>query len=190
MTSRLFTFAAVLAGTIAVSACGDPESAVPSSLNHEDTLVAYALTGTPASFPTALNAFARQVLRIDGGFAFDVAFDIDPAGKAVIYPVSVIGGPYAVSRRVGIQLSTSTFEALVRAPTGGYTYDAALVVTAPAVIAIELTSPAVCQLSFAQTFYAKLAIDSVKTTSRELFLRQLVDPNCGFRSLTPGIPRN
>jgi hypothetical protein len=190
MTSRLFSLAAVLAGTLLVGACGDPVRVDARSGTFTDTLTAYALTGTPASFPTALNSYARQVLRIDGDFAFDVAFDIQPDGKAVIFPVGAIGGSYAVNRRVGVQLSSSTFEALVRAPGGTYEYEDALIVTPPAVIALEMTNPAICQFEFSQVMYAKVSVDSVKTGTRQLFLRQLIDPNCGFRSLAPGVPRN
>jgi hypothetical protein len=35
-----------------------------------------------------------------------------------------------------------------------------------------------------------MVIDSVRLTTRQLFLRITAEPNCGFRSFLPGVPRD
>jgi hypothetical protein len=36
-----------------------------------------------------------------------------------------------------------------------------------------------------QTLYAKLTVDSLNATTRRLYARTVVDPNCGYRSVVP-----
>jgi hypothetical protein len=45
-----------------------------------------------------------------------------------------------------------------------------------------------CQFALSPYLYAKIAVDSVTLSTRTLYLRMGVDPNCGFRSFAPGIP--
>jgi hypothetical protein len=56
-------------------------------------------------------------------------------------------------------------------------------------VVFELASDA-CQYSLASQLYAKLVVDSVASTRRQIYFRAVRDPNCGFRSLQPGVPKS
>lgn len=190
MKSRLLTIVVLVAGALAAGACSDPFSATASYANVVDTLKAYSLSGTSSILPAALNLSTAQVVRVDGDFAYDVVFDIDSADRAVVYPVRLIGGPYASSRTVGIQKFTGSFDAYTKAPTGGYAYDSTAVLGPGQGIVLQLANATICQYQFSSFMYAKLVIDSVVPAERAIYFRALVGNNCGFRTLTPGTPKN
>ena len=53
------------------------------------------------------------------------------------------------------------------------------------------TASSICIYDPAPTLYAKVVIDSTKpTTTRAIYMRVTTDPNCGYRSLVPGLPSN
>ena len=57
-------------------------------------------------------------------------------------------------------------------------------------LAIESADPTACGIAITgNSIYAKLVIDSVNRVTRQLYLRSVVDPNCGFRSFASGIPK-
>jgi hypothetical protein len=59
------------------------------------------------------------------------------------------------------------------------------------VVVIESVDPAACSSSFyGTTTYAKLIIDAVDPVNRVLKTRFTVEPNCGFHSFAPGVPKN
>ena len=41
-----------------------------------------------------------------------------------------------------------------------------------------------------EPFYAKLTVDSINVVERFAIVRSLVDRNCGYKSLSAGIPKN
>ena len=127
------------------------------------------------------------VARVDGSFSFDVAFDINAQGDIVLLPVGVVGQNPAGNRSVGILTPTGTFESATEAPLGGYTVDSVTVVKVGQT-AIVRAQEAACALSPTPYYYAKLVVDSLDRSARTLFGRMLINSNCGFRSLTPGLP--
>ena len=80
MKARLAVLA-TMSVAVVLSACGDPTSLKAGLLNSTDTLFVYALTGTPPSYPSGVSIVASQAVRVDGFANFDVALDIDPAGR-------------------------------------------------------------------------------------------------------------
>jgi hypothetical protein len=188
----LLTAAASLAG---VSACDDAIGLNAGIGTLTDTFTVYALSGTPTAAPVALSTTDRIAVRIADNLAFDVAFDLDESGNVTAYPVRlvvpfrVIGGILQETHRVGIQKSATAFDQLSKAPTGGYKYDSATVVRAGETLIVEVQA-AQCAFSFSPVLYTKIAIDSVFTTARAMRLRTVHDPNCGFRSFLPGIPKD
>jgi hypothetical protein len=189
MKARL-ALIATMSGVVVLNACGDPTNLRATIPTFVDTLSVFALTGTPPSYPSGVSIVARQVIRVDGFANFDVAFDIDAAGSAVIYPVKLIvaaGG----SRPVGLLKVPSPFEAVVEAPSTGFDTDAPIVFAAGETIVIQSAHNAsqdVCQFALSPYIYAKIAVDSINAASRTLYLRMVLDPNCGFRSFATGIP--
>ena len=189
MKARLAVIAAGFTAAL-LSACGDPAGLKASLLNSVDTLSVFALTGTPPSYPAGVAFLSRQAVHVDGFASFDVAFDINAAGNAVIYPVRLIvasGG----SRAVAIQKIGAAFETVAEAPKTGYQSDSALVALPGETVIVQSAhngSADLCQFAFNPNIYAKVAVDSVNLASRTIYLRMGLDPNCGFRSFAEGVP--
>jgi hypothetical protein len=189
MKARLALLATMCVVAV-LSACGDPTSLKANSLTSVDTLSVFALTGTPPTYPSGLSLLARQAVRVDGFGSFDVAFDIDAAGHAVIYPFKLVvatpGG-----RPVGLQKLSGSFETVLEAPRTGYETDSSLVVAPGETVVLQSAHNQredICQFALSPYLYAKVAVDSVNLASRTLYIRMGLDPNCGFRSFASGIP--
>jgi len=184
----LLAMAAIAVGGVA---CGDL-TGVPASLpTLADSTVVYAINGAPPGAPTALHVYAGQLFSADASFVFDVAFDIDASGHAVILPQRAVASGLAATHTVGLQTATGTYESLTRAPTSGYRADTALVATPGVPVLVQSTDPNTCGVSLTGTvLYAKLVIRSVDVASRQMVVQFTTDPNCGFRSFLPGIPKD
>ena len=185
-------FAVIAAGFTAalISACGDPTGLKASLLNSIDTLSVFALSGTPPNYPSGISFLSGQPIHVDGFALFDVAFDINADGNAVIYPVGlVVASPS--SRPVAMQKISLPFESVAEAPKDGYQSDSALVALPGETIVVQSahnSSADLCQFALNPNIYAKIAVDSVTLSSRTIYLRMGLDPNCGFRSFEEGVP--
>jgi hypothetical protein len=147
----------------------------------------FPITNAPTNVPTALN-FLNGPTFANTNFAFDVAFDIDPAGVTRVYPVRALAGDLAggLVKRVGLQLVPGSFESLREAPRAGYDTITAQVVVPGSVLAVELLEIQACQFSLGGSFlYGKLVVDSIRPDGRRIFGRAVAGPNCGFRELMP-----
>lgn len=187
---RLFALLAATL-TIAVAACGN-FTGVPASLpTISDSGVVYAINGAPPGAPTALHVFSGTLQPADANFLFDVAFDIDPSGNVVYRPVSTIASGLASSHSVGLQTSSTAFDALQRAPGGGYHPDTAVVTKLNTVVLVQSHDVNACGVSLTgSTLYAKIVVTAIDPVSRQLKVRYTVDPNCGFRSFATGVPKD
>ncbi|HYU51784.1 MAG TPA: hypothetical protein VEK37_02520 [Gemmatimonadaceae bacterium] len=189
MKGRLVLLATMFV-VIALNACGDVTSIKASLPITVDTLSAFALSGTPPSYPSGVAILARQVVRVDGFASFDVALDIDASGNAIIYPVKLVvasGG----SRPVGLLKLPGAFDQIMEAPKTGFESDSALVMLPGEVVVVESAHSGdgdLCRFALSPNIYAKIAVDSVNLASRTLYFRLGLDPNCGFRSFATGIP--
>jgi hypothetical protein len=159
-----------------------------------DTLVAYALTGTPASFPSGLSVTLRSTVRVDATGSFDVGFDISPKDSIVVSPVRVLVSQLVPTvPAVGIQIPAAgtTFESITRAPGGYYRPDTAVVVKPgqPFVLLTSRSTPSqTCLYDPTPRIYAKVVVDSIQPATRAVFMRVTTDLNCGYRSFEPGLP--
>ncbi len=193
--ARALSFCVMAAAAGGVAACDDPIGLQAGIGTLTDTFTVFALSGTPPSVPVALSTTDRIAVRMSDQLAFDVAFDIDAGGIVRAFPIRqvvpfrVIAGILQPTHRVGLQKATTTFDNLTRAPSGGYNYDSATVVRAGETLVVEVQAGQ-CSFSFSPNLYTKIAIDSVFTGSRSFRLRTVHDPNCGFRSFKPGIPKD
>jgi hypothetical protein len=190
MKARLVLLA-TMSVVVGLNACGDPTNLQASGINSVDTLSVFALSGTPPSYPSGLNALARQPVRVDGNANFDVAFDIDGSGNAVVYPVKLVVSLPGGSRVVGMQTLATVFDSVTSAPKSGYQTDTAVVLAPGNTLVLQSQhnfSGDLCQFAINGNIFAKVAVDSVDLASRTLFLRLGLDPNCGFRSFVEGLP--
>jgi len=187
--SRRLALVAASLGVVTTASCDDPFALKAESQVVTDTMVVYAMSGTPLGFPSALSTTFRTVVRVDPSFAFDVAFDIDAQSRVRLIPVRLVGGSATQTRQVGLQKLTVPFDQLLLAPGSGYTYDSVLVLGPGESAVIQALSER-CALFVNQFLYSKLAIDSVFTASRLIRFHLVHDPNCGFRSFAPGVPKS
>lgn len=190
MLGTLLAFAA--AGAFA-SACGDVEGLEATAQTLYDTLTVFPLTGSTAVTPTALNTPFALVTPIGPSGNFDVAFDLDAQRRVVLYPVKLVVQPLSGASNVGLRKVTGTFEALDRAPTGVYDTDKPLVVSVGEVVVIESQrnrSGDICGFAISPNIYSKLVVDSVSTGTNAIWFRVAANPNCGFRSLATGLPKD
>ena len=191
MKARLVLLA-TMSVVVGLNACGDPTSLRASLITSVDTLSVFALSGTPPSYPSGINVLARQAVRVDGGASFDVAYDIDANGDAVVYPVKQVVSLPGTSRAVGMQKLLVQFDSVSDAPKSGYQIDStSFVLTPGATLVVQSQhnfSGDICQFALNPNIFAKLAVDSVNLASRTIYLRLGLDPNCGFRSFVAGVP--
>ena len=178
-----------VAAVLATGACADTTSLTAQNPVFSEQITVFALTGSTAALPSALHTPSLTPVRADGGFNFDIAFDIDAQGRAVLYPMSMLVISTGTrTHPVGLQKLTVPFDSLTRAPNSGYVADAPLTLAVGEGAVIESTLPNLCGYPYPLTIYSKIVVDSIKPAARSIHLHATVDPNCGFRSFLLGVP--
>ena len=189
MTPRKFALALVASASV-LTACGDSQLLQASLPTVQDAYILFALTGTPAAYPSGLNTYVRSAVRVDGNANFDVAFDIDSAGRAVLYPVQKIVSSLSSARHVGLRKVSGTFENVTIAPSGTYA-DSTIVASEGDIVVVQAARNGAgdaCQYDISPYIYTKMLVDSIAVDTRTIVLQTVLDPNCGFRSFESGIP--
>lgn len=185
---RAVALASLLFGVAgALTACSDPFKLKAQYANEPFTYSVYGMSGTaPANAPSALDLTSRAVVKVDGSFNFDIAFDVDSKGKIMVIPQRLVGTPVSGSRTVALQRLSGGYEAVTEAPTRNWLLDSALTISTGDVVGIRITSLS-CMYQMSNDMYAKLVIDSVKASGL-IYGRGVLNPNCGFKSFAAGIP--
>ena len=176
---------AALAAVCVVAAC-DNSNGLPtaSNANAVDTVSLYALDGTPLPSPSGYNVASNSVVRTDRFTTFDFAFNITPAGQAVLLPTGAMG----LGQSSGIQVQSIAFDAVTEAPGGAYV-DTTAVAIDSGTVAVVHSRAVQCSYGAIVFYYGKIEVLAVDTVARRIDLQVLVDQNCGYRGLEPGIPR-
>ncbi len=117
---------------------------------------------------------------------FDFAFDIDSTGVAMILPATVLGIP----TEAGVQIVEQPFDDIVTAPTDGFVSDSAISITVETVfVARSRASTELCSVFIGSLpRYGKFRILALDMNERTVTFETLVDVNCGFLGLEPGLP--
>jgi hypothetical protein len=170
-----------------VAACEDPNANKATFTNADQPFAIAALTGSDVTAPAGLSLANRTVVRIDGVFDFDLAFDINGAGQVVVFPVGKVGTPISGTRFLGLKRGGVSYDQLSEAPKSGYTADSTMVISLGAGLAVQ-SQASNCVYSLTPYTFAKITIDSVHPVKRMLYGRALINLNCGLRQLTPGLP--
>lgn len=200
MQLRTFLRAALLpcvVGVLGATACSDPFKPQAQLDTFADGLVVFGYSGSSAQSPAAIDLSGPRAVRVGtrtdvvAGVGpvtsptFDIAVDVNAAGKVVLYPSPLLLASSVVPRRIGFRTVATPFDSLTRAPAGGFRFDSAYVVSVGDVVAIEAQTGGCTSTA---PLRAKLVVDSVSRAANAVFLRVLTNPNCGFRSLAPGRP--
>jgi hypothetical protein len=184
---RRLAFCGLVIGAGLTGACSDPFKATAQFDNADQPFFVHALSGAPLPFATGLALPAKSVTRVDGTFAFDVAFDLNAQGDILLLPVRVVGQNPTGSRQVGILKPGGAYENVDLAPTTGYVLDSVTVLRKGEAAIIQ-AQEASCSLSLSPYMYARIVIDSVDLVGRAMWGRTTININCGFRSLKIGLP--
>jgi hypothetical protein len=178
-----------LAAAIAVAslnvACGNTTGLpAPAITNVVDTVSLYALRGTAITLPSAYSLEGALAVRTDQTTAFDFAFDFDSIGEPALFPTE----PLHLGALSGLQRVTTPFAAITLAPTGSYVFDKPLALDTGTVVLVR-SRPTICVFGTTVSLYAKLHVLAVDSTARRVNFEILVDQNCGYRGLAPGLPK-
>jgi hypothetical protein len=182
---RFATLLIAVAGLTALAACKSPQELPNAQIpNTVDTVTLYALNGTPVGTPSAYALIGPKV--VDVGVpppVFDFAFNID--GDPVLMPSGTFPGLPNVA---GLQRATSpTFGLILTAPIDGYVIDKPLVI-GPEALVLMRSATFLCADGTNHSLYGKLHVLDISVTARTVRFEVMVDQNCGYLSLAPGLP--
>ena len=181
----LFGVAAV-AGSLTTTACGSTlDVPAATDTNAIDTVTLYALRGTDLLQPSAYDVVGRVVAHTDRLEAFDFAVDIADDGTPLLYPAGTLGLP----KDPGVLLLTTAFDSVTSAPLTGFVSDTVQHLALGTVFVVKSRPNGLnCALAGTLPRYGKFHVIAVDLVKRSISFEALVDANCGYRGLEPGLP--
>lgn len=174
----------LLAVAIAAAACSGNQLPPAQISNVVDTVTLGALDGSDLRLPAAFSVAEGLAVRTDQSANFDFVYNIDKAGRHILLPLELIGLGSSGSADPGLQKVTTPFDNLGSAPVDGYVVNDTLAFVVGDVIVAR--SRISCSLGVPQ--YAKIQILSFNDSLRTMQMQVLANINCGYRSLTTGVP--
>ena len=177
--------AAAVAALSTAVACGEDITIPPATIpNVVDTITLAAVTGTPVHQPSAFDIVSIVVVRTDQQLPFDMVFVMSPSGSSSFEPALLIG----LENEAGLLPSSLPFDSITTAPEEDYVSDAPLPVQIGSTfIGQSRLSSQNCTLGSLPR-YGKFHVLAIDTDARTITLELLVNENCAYRSLEPGIP--
>ncbi len=189
--SLLLSRLAALVLLALLPACGDDDpfrgSATTSNTVAHFSLAAFS---TGAIAPTAIDLLNQRPVRPElqaAGTNFQLAIDVNAQGQVSLLPVLTVLNPPTGALSVGLQRSPLAFDAVGRAPTGGYVTDSVRTAAPGETWLLQLQTP---NCVFGDPFYGKLEIEGINLATRRAVVRLMINRNCGYRDLIEGLPRN
>jgi hypothetical protein len=174
----------LLLGAIACSdSNGLPDPTLPN-VERIDTL--YSLVGTAVATPSAYALEGGRRIRTDQTDAFDFAYNIEPDGSHVFLPRAALGIDTSTSVNPGFQARSETFQDITVARSNGYVTNAAV----PIALGQRYVARSRITCGIGVPKYAKIEIISFDDVAKIVTFRILIDDNCGFKGLEPGLPKN
>lgn len=170
---------------LVVAACSDNNGLPdPTFTNVEETETLYALVGTPVATPSGYALDGPGLVRTDISDAFDFAYNIEPDGRHVFVPRAALGIEPTNTVNPGLQFRTQSFEGITEAPSNGYVTDRVVPIAQGERYVVR--GRVTCNIGVPK--YAKLEILSFDSTAKTVTFRILINDNCGFKGLEPGLP--
>jgi hypothetical protein len=171
-----------------VAGCSDAIGLPTNFTIADQAYTVFALSGSDLNAPTGMLFSTRTVVRVDGTFQFDIAFDINKDGNAVILPVNQVGTPVGGAPLIGLQRTSQAYADITEAPRSGYQFDSSMVVRPTAALIIQAQN-ITCSGFLTPYIFAKITVDSVNVPARTIYGHTLINTNCGSRQLKPGVPK-
>jgi hypothetical protein len=166
--------------------CSNANSlADPTIANVVDTVTIGALVGTPISTPSAYSVVSNAV-RVDQTPDFEFAYNVQgPDSQNVFLPRAALGLVSGSTANPGVQVRPETFDQITVARSNGYVTDSAVAVSLGERFMVR--SRVICT-SLGVPQYAKLEI--LALDNKSVTFQVMVDRNCGYKGLKPGLPDN
>lgn len=171
------------------AACSDANSlGAATEINVVDTVTLGALEGTPISTPSGYNITVGP-LRTDQSVDFEFAYNVrrlaDGTYQRVFLPRAALGLSSPGSADPGLQRRDETFDAIGRAGSNGYVTDSAVPIDLGQRFLVR--SRVVCT-DIGVPLYGKIEILGFQDST--VTFQTLVNQNCGYQDLLPGLPDN
>lgn len=183
----------MVVGLVTTTACDDDLGLTAFTVAAPVTVTVYALNGTAQTLPAGLDLRLRSAVPVNPNWAFDLAFDLNASNEVLVHTPRSVSSELVGIHRVGLQTSPLTFDQLIDAPTSGFVYDSLLTVPLGRTVVVDKVDPSCNRFGGAFLGFnirAKFIIDSISTSRRAIYLKLLSNPNCGYRSLEPGEPKD
>ena len=176
---------------VALAGCNDPNSLPDASEpNLTDTVTVFAIDGTPVATPSGFSIDLGNPVRLDQFPAFDFAYNVDVSGNPVLLPPRAAGMPRSNLDAGILPQGTATdglqWDQITVAPFDGY------ITLDPVVAAVGNTyvirSRVICSIGVPR--YGKIEVLEFNSApdSLSVTLQILLNQNCGYRGLEPGLP--
>ncbi len=169
------------------AACSDTTGLPGATVeNAVATVELFALSDDSVALPSAYVLDGARRVWTNQSSVFDFAFDFDSQGRAVL--LSTYAASPTLGKLSSLQRATVPFDSVTIAPTGRWVYDSAFVVEPGSVLLVR-SRPTSCITGITVSLYAKLRVVTVDAAAQRLEFEILVDQNCGYRGLEPGLPK-
>jgi hypothetical protein len=177
----------VLFGLALLASCSDANNlAEPTATNVVDTFTLGALEGTPIATPSGYSATAGGPVRTDRTLDFEFAYNVrrleNGDSQPVFLPRAALGFS-STTADPGLQRREEEFDEITRARSNGYVTDSAVPIQVGE--RYLMRSRVVCS-GLGVPLYAKLLILGIE--DRSVTFQLLLDGNCGYKGLEPGLP--
>ena len=175
--------------TPVVTACSDPNALQPAtSANRVDTVDVFSLSGTPVWEPSAYATLERRAVRLDQTNAADFAYEMMTSGRRAFLPGALVGTPGSAGVDPGFLRTTLPFDSITVAELNGYVTRDTVDIAQGDVFYVRGRISAICFLGLPT--YGKLEVLSFDDDVRTVRFQVLVNTNCGYKSLEPGLPKH
>jgi hypothetical protein len=182
---------AIAIAAITAAACKGFTDVPASLVTDTESSTVYAINGAPLGAPTAIHAYAGQFVPATADFLFDVAFDLDDQAQIHILPQRQVASGLQATHTVALATVSDTFEAVGAVPSGlKFRPDTGMIIQRGQVVIAQVTDATACNFSITgTTLYAKIVVKAINRVDRTMQVKFTTDPNCGFRSFAPGVPK-
>jgi hypothetical protein len=175
---------------LVASGCGNPTKPAAAIQIAYDTLTAYSLNTALPYQPTAFDLATNSLVVPDGTLQFDFALNLEKSGAIVIYPPKLVVTALGAPRVVGLEIMYQAFNAITIANHTGYEFNDSLLVNPGQVFEVVTQNTTACvavNISSQELLYGKFIVDSVNVPLGTIHFRAVVDPNCDYDTLVPGV---
>jgi hypothetical protein len=188
---RALVRSAALPALVLVASCasdpGLPAATVPVHRQVIQLTAPHGNTASNAAIRAGYNMFTLSEVDILNSLDLDFLFDLRASSNAATSGLDTTVA-LLVPVQAGVQPSALPFDAISAAPLEGYTFNVPVPIN-PGEAVIVASRPQRCTtVGVESPRYAKLLIEAIDRVAGTATIVVAINPNCGYRSLAPGIP--